>query len=261
MSQNPDTVSDVVKSFTSMAPPPEPVADPVDADKAAKEAELEAKLADVQQGTIQTQTVLTQLLADPNVKAVIDAKKAGQDVQVVPAGTGSDPDPDPNPAPVSVDFEEMSRGDFAKHLSGIVQNQLSEIVKDALGQQVKPLTDQVQDLSVLYQRDQSAKLATEITRLQAKYNDFNDFAGAIKDLNDTYNGKMPLETLYLNAKMEADSPVTPDTTVSSELPTGSSAKPSTEVTRKDPLPSGTPGFRQLLGGALDRLRIGIPSEE
>ncbi len=209
-----------------------------------KEAELAAKLETLEK-KVESSGTLAQLMADPEVRAILEAKQRGEKVKVV---LGEEKVPTKVEIEEDIDLDGLSNKDLVKH----ILKKVSTIFDGTLSSKLTPLTEQIKNLSgyVGTAETQAANKQIEIAR--GKHADFDTYIPEMRELNKV-NGGLSVEELYLIAKSRKAGPDA--SKVSSEKPTSTSVKAPAKVTRKNPLPPGKAGFDIAMAEALSELEI------
>jgi len=180
---------------------------------------------------------LAKILADPDVRALLQAKEQGKKVKVLEDATIEElPDPDLS------DLDEESKDSLKKVFS---------YVKAALDIRLKPLQEQMSKVSQYVEVSEGSKVKEEIASVRKKFSDFDDYRQDMVDINKVNPG-LSVEELYFLAKtrktggFNVGAPKT-----DSERPQRSTARPA--VVEKKPVRPGKRGFDDLLNEALDSI--------
>lgn len=220
---------------------------------------LEAKLARIEaesQAGKQATQIMNRLMADPEVRAVIQAKQQGQQIKVLPldeyttlssrksadpADTGNEPGNDGDPF---AGLEDDQRS-LASTISKAVLSNLSKAQEGLLKKHLEPVMGITESLRQKAQEQELATQKQQIESARKKYRDFDTLLPSLAELAK----KMPelnAEELYILHKHRTGSPVERVTQFESEKGTSQPERPNIAATRKNPLPRGAAGFSQAL---------------
>ena len=142
------------------------------------------------------------------------------------------------------DVDSLSNAELMK----LVERGLVGTVEKVLGDTLAPLKEGQRKLEERHQASQEQEANSTIATLRAKYPDFDKFRDQMIGIDRQAGGSIPPERVYLLAKLEAGSPVKPNSSLETETPTPS---PSRHARRKEkdedaPTRSGRRGFEDLL---------------
>jgi len=207
--------------------------------------ELEQKLTAFIDSKAQDGEVLARLTADPDIRALLEARESGKAVRVV---VGEEGEKDKK-ADVKPDLNEMSNTELAEYLKGA----LLEAIKPVVGDALKPMSGKLDLLEAARKADEQSRFSQEVSDVKKKYPDFEEYRGEMVEL-DKKNPTLSAEQLYILARLEKGHGLPLDKTAS-EKPSSAPNRPERTITREIPLPKGRPGFQQLLSEALDKLDI------
>ena len=209
-----------------------------------KEAEIAAKLTGLEQKVEGTE-VLVKLLADPDVRSILEAKQKGEEVKIV---LGKAKEIKKAPIVVDVDLEALSNKELVRHLL----ERVTDTIDSSLSSKLEPLSSSIKALESYVGSAEAKTVGGQIDEAKKKYADFDDYLPVMKSLNKS-NPELSVEELYLISRKRKGGKGVLE--VSSEKPTSTSAKVKAEKIRDAPLPRGRAGFDQLLQEALDNLEI------
>lgn len=209
-------------------------------EKEKKEADMTAKLSKME-AKVEDSSVLAKILADPDVRMLLEAKQKGEKVKVV-----EDKPKKMNYAPPE-DYEELSNKQLAEHILKQVGNTLDT----SLASKLEPLINSIKNFEGYVGNIEAKTVSQQIDGAKKKFSDFNDYIPEMRELNKL-NPSLNVEELYMIAKRRKVGPEAQNT--ESEKPTSSSTKIA-EKQRKIPLPKGRAGFDQLLKESLDGLDL------
>jgi len=225
------------------------------AQKKAQEDELSKRLEAVAEQA-KKDSIAGRLLADPDIQSVVKLKNAGKKVTVSEGGgvvdqARSKPAEDGQERPSlsslaesTDDVDSLSNAELMK----LVERGLVGTVEKVLGDTLAPLKEGQRKLEERHQASQEQEANSTIATLRAKYPDFDKFRDQMIGIDRQAGGSIPPERVYLLAKLEAGSPVKPNSSLETETPTPS---PSRHARRKEkdedaPTRSGRRGFEDLL---------------
>jgi hypothetical protein len=216
--------------------------------QASQSSKLEALLTgQVQQ--IAENRVMTQLLSDPNLRAVIEAQRAGKKIKVIPLnddgsdeGDGNDPDSrSSQAASPPVDLDSMSPAELTQHIIKEARKQAPKSKEDP---KIQALQQQVQALTSHIQQENAKKVDAEVKAVMERYPDFDNHKPAMLQLSQENPG-LKVQELYALAKMRAGESVSEPLDVATERPVSSAARPSNLRRPKGPI-IGNPAFNNRL---------------
>jgi hypothetical protein len=219
----------------------EPPAPPEEASEGAKVTEALKGLTErVGEGN----SALQEILTDPLVREVLEARRAGRDVVVRPVEEPEDRSGDSPP-----DLESMTNTDLTRYIVQGVLKELGPLVK----KEVEPIGERLQAVETAAQASLRKTVSEQIAGLSARYPDFPQYEQEMIALRKGNPG-LSLEQLYVLARMGQGKLEIPEGSPSSERPTTAPVRrPLREGS--PPVRRGAGGFAQLLQGALDRLEI------
>jgi hypothetical protein len=217
--------------------------------------DLEKKLSQLSEdvkGAVENareQSVLAQLMANPQVREAILAAQQGKRVKVVEEG-GTPPQPKAPPVP-DKDPEDMTNAEIL----ALVQKQTAATVSEVVAPQLQPLMDQLKAIQASTEQQMVEKAKGQVQAAEAKYPDFGKHRETMVKINRE-NPNLSVEELYMLAKVRAGEPLTPPKT-SSERPTSSTARVGGKVKARPP---GLVGFNEALQEALSSLELKTEDE-
>jgi hypothetical protein len=219
------------------------------ASQGAKELEMEKRLTMVEAKTERESGALAKILADPQVREVLEARTAGRKIKVV----GEEAEPaDMVEVPESKDLEAMTNAELVRHILGQVTHAVAGVVDKKIGS----LSTDLDSVKGFVRTSQTTDVSKQIQSARDRWEDFDDQREKMLELSGANPG-LGVEDLYVLAKArKGELPmvrrVAGDGTPSSEKPTHTGARP---TKRKVPLPPGRQGFDQLLSEALGKLDL------
>ena len=137
---------------------------------------------------------MAEILADPNVRRVLEANKDGRTIRVLAEEVDDDKKNTP-PERTPQEINDMTNAELLAHSTSLVTTQLGEIVSRALGEVGK----RVDALEGGARESQYKGLVEEIEAVKKKYPDFSRYADDMKDLR-TQNPSLGVEELYIVAR-------------------------------------------------------------
>jgi len=213
--------------------------------KAAKEAEIQARLSKVADQSEAAQS-LARIVMDPDVAAVLRAKQAGRKVKVEElTDEGNKPSDEAPPPDEPFDYDTADNKALAKH----ILDSVARVVGQSLDTKLQPLSLKLQGLEADFTQRQTLSVQDQIQRAEKKFTDFKLFSQDMIQVHQSNPG-LSVEELYYMAKMRKGGLEALTARTESERPGSSASKP--VPTRKVPLPPGRRGFDQLLAEALEK---------
>jgi hypothetical protein len=172
--------------------------------------------------------VYAEVLQDPDLMAVMQAKKSGRSVKIIPLSMdGSDPTEkkvvDPPETLQALDFESATPKDIHAHTIKSVEVMLKKMIPEMIQKSIEPMNQRIEGITGVVRSSAEEKIATEVKRLSVKYKDFNDFIDSMSKIQASNPG-LSIEELYGVAKARAGSPI--------ETQRTSSERPSTQTTAR-----------------------------
>lgn len=215
--------------------PPEP----------SKEDQIAARLGSIERGMTEN-AVLGKILADPDLRAVLEAKQAGKKVKVVSGDEG-----ERRKVEEPKDFTELNQ----KQLAEYVVSKAEEIAEEKTNSRVAELEQQIAALRANAESGLKEKAEAQVAAAKAKYKDFDLLLEDIKKINAQTPG-LSVDDMYVLAKHRKGGSVTlPNRTeTESERPTPSGMRGG-RAKEKRTVPAGPRGFSQLLAQSLEKLKI------
>ena len=205
----------------------------------------------------QNQAVL-QILADPDVQRLIQARRAGKSVRVVDAEEADDDEsvktneveePDP--------LEDVPADDpIRPHLERV--NKLVDRKLDAkvgrIEEIARSLVSRLDGVEEHSRAQQSKEVKSQIQTVRSQYPDFDQFRDQMVALSKQNPG-LDVRELYLLSKVRAGKITIPKPSTNSERPTHVTGKVKSGGGNPPKRPPGRRGFSQVLGDALASLEI------
>ena len=212
------------------------------------EPTLEQKYAALEQEATklrQASTAASNLLSDPAVRSVLEAKQAGVDISVISKAdleklhSKSKQEHVEEPP---MDLNEVTDNEV---LAAQIMKRMSSAFDSALTQKLDPLLRKVTAVEQYATQNVAKDMDNQITQLRAKYQDFKDFESDMLDISKQ-SPNLSIEELYTLAKHRKGSPITPLSGLSSERPVTDATTRSIRSISSEKTPKGRQGFEELL---------------
>lgn len=214
--------------------------EPSSADVSKQLTELEKKLTSGQQQNQQSQ-LLQQLLSDPDISAVINAKNSGKKIAVVDAEQAKKPQQDLTPP------EDFSKpADVVQFLDQMLEKRMGQLLDDRL----RPLQNDINVTKQVVQGKVQEDMNDLIEATRAKHSDFDTYVPEMRQLNLQTNQSLTPEELYKTVKSRKGhvSGAEQKKTTETERPTDYAAKPS----GRQAFPTTSRGLDAALAAAAER---------
>lgn len=212
--------------------------------KGQREQEIAERLKSIE-ANVSGNTEVAKLMADPDVRALLEAKQAGRKVKLVADDVAPPEEDEP-------DFNNMSNTDLVKHLGKVVVRAASEAAEKRMAGMEGQLTEVMRYI----QTSETTGVQKQIETMKAKFPDFDNLRKTMAEINRATPGHS-VEELYVLAKVREGGLEGLQSGLGSERPTGSTARPPRKQQRKVPLPTGRRGFAALLDEALSKAGGGL----
>lgn len=216
------------------------------------EDQIAQRLQQTVQKSMQDSREIGTLLADPLVRDVLKARQEGRDVSLV-SKEDQEQQKEAEPPTPPEDWEDLNNHQLASAILDQVKHQVGSIVSDKLSDAEGRVGEKLASLQQWVRGNEENRQVKAIEECRKKFSDFDKFKEKMVDLDKSFGeGKIPVERLYLLAKVESGSPVTPESMIATEKPQHEGIRQVVSLQdRKDPVAPGVKGFRQLL----DRVEI------
>ena len=214
---------------------------------------LKSQLDQIQSNTRDT-TAIARILADPDIQRIIAIRNAGGKVKIdIDNGETKAVVEDPL-KDFPENLEDLTPKDLAERINRSVLGGVKELVGQAIKESLGPVQQQLHALTQEAVQGRTARVRSAASELRDKYQDFDKFIPRMSELHQETNGSLSLERLYLLAKAEAGSPLTPDHRLDSEVPDSPSRGrvQHPKVEQNHPI-RGRAGLKALLADATDRM--------
>lgn len=222
-----------------------------DDEKTQKELELEQQVTKLNQEVQQSRQQSSQLLSDPDVLRLVQLKQQGKKVSLAPEDEVKEVVEEPEEE--EIDWDELDNAGLAKE----VMKRTTSSVEKVLNKHLKPVNEKFQTVESFTKQEQAKALQQQVAEARKKYTDFDDYQQQMVQLN-AENPSLNVSELYILAKAREGKPVAlreeqqkKEQDSVTERPVTSGGRPSKKPERKEPLPSGARGFRQLLSENLE----------
>lgn len=212
-------------------------------DKRKKEENVERLLGEVKEN-LQSSDALAKLIADPDIRKIIEARQSGEKISIVTGEPKKDSVDDKEPE----DIEDLSNRELIKFMTKVVSSKVGEIVDTKL----ESVTEELKGFGQFIDNAKQTDVQNQITKARAKYKDFDDLRKEMVDLHGANPG-LTVEELYEVSKSRKAGPDKEKNPESERPSEGASTRPSMKETRKKPLPPGASGFEQLVQEGLARI--------
>ena len=227
-----------------------------------KEQTTLAKTLERLNDRVTTESQAAKLLADPEIRAILDARERGEKFKLVRESEASTKPAASEPPKPSKNIEEMTNAELSEYMSQTIVHRLSSVLGDTVDAKIGSLRNELkptlESVASAAQRDQSLRVQQEIKACADKHPDFDEMRLLMAKVNETVQGAT-VEELYMLAKVRAGTPAVPQKEIQTERPT---AAPSQRQSFKRPTNvRGRQGMSDILDAALTRNELGASSEE
>jgi hypothetical protein len=206
-------------------------------DKSDKESKIQEQLEGISK-KLDESSSLQQLLADPAVQAVLEARKRGTEIKVEEVRKeDEDEDEDDKVRP---DLNEMSNVEVVTHMA-------TKVFPKALKKIMKPMEDRLAQLEGVIEGQSKDTVEKQVAEARTKHEDFNDYTKSISEIFKA-NPDLTIEESYVIAKNRVLAGAPPKKKVSTEKPTGTAGKPG--VTKQEPI-RGRAGLESAIRDAMN----------
>lgn len=194
-----------------------------------------------------------QLLMDPEIHAVLQARRQGKKVKIVEDSEESQA----NEAEEPDLTEGLPEGDPAREtlskVTKLINTKLSS--KD---RQIAEMAQKIQQLEGVATKVQERDIESQITQVQTKYKDFKTFSKPMVELSKQHPG-LSVEDLYVLAKSRSGKLKMVEQGTFTERPTTQPSR-SPVAARRNPTPQppapGRKGFEEIMARALKNAELG-----
>lgn len=165
------------------------------------------------------ETSAAKLLADPQIRAYLEAKGRGEQVTFA---TAKQQEVQIQAPEAPKDLENLSNADLIKYLREAMKTDTINAVQEIVGKQVTGLREEIQpQLQGLLGSEQGRiqnDVATQLKTLETKYSDFKEMRPIMAEVNSKVKG-LNAEEIYLLAKLRSGQPLISQKEVESERST------------------------------------------
>jgi len=190
---------------------------------------------------------LTALVGDTDVKAILDARRAGTKTRVMLDGEPNDP------------VEEVE--DPVDEATEDLDDDLKKVVKalrSDIKSQLQPLTDEVNALKSIAGTYQKQAVNTQIQTVAGKFKDFNKYRKPMAQLARDHPG-LAVKELYILAKSQANELEIAEKSTESERPTPTPRRRAAggrkQLAGVSAASSGRRQWNEALASALDNIEF------
>ena len=190
------------------------------------------------------------VVGDPDVQAILKARQEGRSVKVVfPDDIPKKKDEVEDEDEEVYDLDSLTNTELTQHLVKTFGKTLDKV----MSQKLVEINDTVRGLKGHVESSQQAAIEKKIADARDKYSDFDDFAEDIVRLAKDAPGLDPIELYETVVRRSGGTPTLK--VVETERPSSVSARPTRKRTRKEPLPGGLRGFKQMVNESLNSERM------
>lgn len=195
----------------------------------------------------QNQSVM-QILSDPEIKAVIEAKRAGKKVTVT-----SEEDAEPDPEPLDLGVSDLEDDDPAKDMV----TKLADQVGAVLDKRLSPLGTRLEALENLAAILQQEKISDQVAKAKETHKDLDKYRPEMVQLLEELKktGNLPIEELYLLAKNRKGDLNVEDPSTFSERPSNQPSRGPRKKRGAERVGSGRASWNDAMAKALDTVDL------
>lgn len=194
----------------------------------------------------EAQTALTQLLSDPEVAAVVRAKRAGKPVKVTEAVE----------AEASEEKEEGLESDSDDPQVQLL-DKVSKLFDAKLAKALEPMQQRLEQVGSVAEEVTKRDVNDQIATTKKKYPDFDKYGKEVLELSQA-NPALGVEQLYLLARHKKGNLRLMEQATASEKPTQQPRRQAKPGGTPPPRPQGRKGFGQILEGYFKDVSIEVP---
>ena len=144
----------------------------------------------------------------------------------------------------------MSNSQLYDQVVKTVGTTLASNLKGIISEQLKPLQESISRAEGFIGQAEQDNVQRQAVDLTKKYKDFGAYRDKMIELNSRHSG-MNLEQLYHLAKLDAGSPVTPMTEMSTERPSTSTGRAPKPSANRAPIGPGRRALRNKIDEVLE----------
>lgn len=223
-------------------------------DSSSNEPTLEQKFAQLDTNhkkLTQAFTNASNLLSDPTVRSVLEAKQRGEEVVVLPKAELDKIKTVQRPEENQNLVQDLNEIDDNNQLATALLGRTTKAVEEVVSKQLSPLMSRLQAMEQVANQTIAAQVDQQVQVLKQKYRDFDDFQNDMLDIAKVNKG-LTVEELYIMAKVRKNSPIVPASGLDSEKPTKPSPAPARITTAPGKQYRGSTGFADLIKNAQGR---------
>jgi TolA-binding protein len=173
--------------------------------------------------------ILLGLMADPDVQAVLNARREGKSVKVASVESESEPEEDVS------DLDEN-----VQRVLKIIEKKLS------------PLSEDLENLKAVAAGYERQSIELQVKNSEDKHKDFSKYRKSMAGLAKQIQG-LSVEELYTLAKLRAGDLHTSEPSTHSEKPTPTPRRKESQAKKSEKRTQGRKGFQNTLADVLDSL--------
>lgn len=202
---------------------------------------------------LEQRTILAQLMADPDIQAVIRSKNAGKQIKVVE--DVEEPVEDDTSSVISEVTKDLPENDPTK----AILEKMGRVIEEQVSRKLNPLLDRLKGVEGMVVEVQRKKVQDQVANAQKKYKDLDQYRDAMVTLSKE-NPSLKVEDLYILAKSRAGKLQLAEAKTFSEKPNDSQGIRTPSKLKKPDggkkIPQGRNGFASLLQDSLNKLELG-----
>ena len=162
---------------------------------------------------------LSDLISDPNIRAVMDANEKGEVVRIRVGEEDVKAEEKGSKIVNDRDMDEMTNSEMFHHLSNTFGSKIATI----LDVKMIPIGSRLKDLDSKEENERADRLRGDLTNARSKYKDFDELKDTILELN-TNDSSLSIDELYHLARLRTNKGPYIEPDPSSEKPTKSTIK-------------------------------------
>lgn len=207
----------------------------------------DAKVIELQDKVDQADQFST-VLADPNVRRILQAQEEGKAVRILLEDNDDDKPRVEEKSPEAIN--DMTNAELMAHMTQTLTGELKGLMTSAL----TPVTQRLESVEGRGIDEDRNKLRMEVQKAKAKYKDWDTYAKDIGELYKSYPD-LPIDQLYIKARLDKGHGLPGEDDTFSERPRNDvSHRPSAEsVVARTEYKAGPAGFKAMLGDAADEI--------
>lgn len=187
--------------------------------------------------------LLATMVSDPDIQAILAARRAGKSVQVVEASAPTIEEPQKEEVITEATMEEFD--DDMKKVVGLLGKQIDS--------KLTPITDKLNALESIAQAYEKQAVDNQIGAISKKHADFDKYRSQMADLARGAGSGLPVEELYILSKHRAGDLKTVVESTHSEQPTPTPRRKGVGSTLKENSKPSRRAFQTSLADALENL--------